>query len=77
MIDIIIATYNRPAVICKLVEDIVSKSIPELNKIIVVDSSDNINENVKQFKQVKYTDQIKHISARLFLPLANAVLLPM
>lgn len=54
MIDIIIATYNRPAVICKLVEDIVCKSIPELNKIIIVDSSDDINENVKRLKQVKY-----------------------
>lgn len=54
MIDIIIATYNRPVVICKLVEDIVSKNIPELNKIIVVDSSDDINEELKRFTQVKY-----------------------
>lgn len=54
MIDIIIATYTRPQVICELVDDILRRQIEVINKIIVVDSSDEQNINLKNNPGVRY-----------------------
>lgn len=54
MIDIIIATYNRPEVINTLVADIQNKNISVVNKIIVVDSTDEENCALKGRSGVKY-----------------------
>ena len=54
MIDIIIATYNRPIVIKSLVDDIQKRQISFINKIIVVDSSDEENSALNSCSGVKY-----------------------
>lgn len=54
MIDIIIATYNRPQIISNLVSDILSRNLPNLNKVIIVDSSDAINTDLIGLNSVIY-----------------------
>jgi glycosyltransferase involved in cell wall biosynthesis len=54
MIDIIIATYNRPKEINSLVSDIQGRSIPAVNHIIVVDSTAEENSTLKNRKGVMY-----------------------
>lgn len=54
MIDIIIATYNRPTTISNLVSDILKRNITDLNKIIVIDSSDDINGDLIGLDNVIY-----------------------
>lgn len=54
MIDIIIATYNRPKTISALVSDILKRNIPNLNKVIVVDSSDDMNVDLTGLNNVIY-----------------------
>lgn len=58
MIDIIIATYNRPQNITELVNDIRRRSIPSVNNIIVVDSTDIENEALKNLQGVIYVHSI-------------------
>lgn len=53
MLDIIITTYNRPQKVLQFVQQLSNLPIhPE--RIIVVDSSDDDNEALKQFPKVKY-----------------------
>lgn len=54
MIDIIIATYNRPEVIKSLVADIQERHISVVNNIIVIDSTDEKNDDLLNCKGVKY-----------------------
>ena len=58
MIDIIIATYNRPDVISALVDDILKRQIPILNKVIVVDSTDQLNNSLMNCKGVEYIHSV-------------------
>lgn len=51
--DTIIATYNRPDCVIKLVSQLNSLSIPP-QKIIIVDSSDEENKNFQSLSRVKY-----------------------
>ncbi len=53
MIDIVIATYNRPLIIRKLVDDILYRRIDVINQVIVVDSSDEIDSYL-QNKEIIY-----------------------
>lgn len=53
-IDIIICTYNRPNKIIILINELLNGQIEKLNKIIVVDSSDLINEKLIHLDNVLY-----------------------
>lgn len=54
MIDLIIATYNRPEIVCDLVEDIQKHHICHLSQIIIVDSSDLENTKLINNENVVY-----------------------
>ena len=52
--DIIICTYNRHNKVFNLVNELLKVQIENLSKIIVVDSSDSINDKFKTLIKVKY-----------------------
>jgi len=52
-IDIIIATYNRPESLQRVIEKLLD-STSKIANIIVVDSSKDENRKIQQFKKVKY-----------------------
>ncbi len=54
MIDVIIATYNRPKIINSIVADIQNRHLHSVNHIIVVDSTDEENSTLKKQKGVIY-----------------------
>jgi len=51
--DIIIATYNRPEKICQLARQFTECSLL-LHSIIIVDSSDIVNQEVREIESVRY-----------------------
>jgi glycosyltransferase involved in cell wall biosynthesis len=53
-IDIIICTYNRHNKVFNLVNELLKVQIENLGKIIVVDSSDSVNDKFKKLIKVKY-----------------------
>ena len=53
-IDIIICTYNRPQKIFYLVDFLLNEEIDNLSRIIIVDSSDLVNDNVYTLDGVLY-----------------------
>jgi glycosyltransferase involved in cell wall biosynthesis len=53
-IDIIICTYNRPQKIFYLANYLVNDNIANLSRIIIVDSSDLVNNNLSTLDKVKY-----------------------